>query len=42
MLEINLEADINNIAFLEYMREQEEKEKEKVENTVKENVSWWE
>ena len=40
MLEINLEADINNIAFLEYMREQEEKQKEQEEITVYQNITW--
>lgn len=30
MLKINLDTDINNIAFLEYMREQEEKAHQKV------------
>lgn len=37
LLEISLDADINNIAFLEYMKEQEEKAKTQEENTVKEN-----
>lgn len=42
MLEINLEADINNIAFLEYMREQEEKKNEEEEFTVNQKTTWQE
>lgn len=42
MLEINLEADINNIAFLEYMREQEEKQNEQEEFTVNQKTTWQE
>ena len=37
MLNINLEADINNIAFLEYMKEQEHRKVHVDRKSI-----WWE